>query len=45
MIRYLLSGEPLQGAHDNKFMRIMVEYVNKRKSGAPGRKAQTDLKF
>ena len=39
MIRYLLSGEPLDGQHDNKFMRIIVEYVNKRKGGAPGRKA------
>ena len=39
MIRYLLSGERLEKEHDTRYMRILVDYVNKRKSGAPGRKA------
>ena len=45
MIRYLINGEPLEKQHDNKYMKVLVAYVKERMKGAPGRKAQTDLKF
>ena len=39
MIRYLMNGDPLEEEHVNKYMQIIVQYVEDRKKGLPGRKA------
>ena len=39
MIRYLMNGDPLEEEHVNKYMQIIVQYVEDRKRGLPGRKA------
>ena len=41
-----MNGEELEDRHDNKYMRIIKNYVDLRKKGLlKGRIAQTDLKF
>ena len=36
MQRYLLNGEPLLPEHDNKYMNILVDYVEARKDDYAG---------